>query len=195
PGDAGRLGAAIVRHYFQSVEDEPQRQLKTTLVALGDLATGGDAEGRALRPTLYDLLAQRAIAGLQNQELYLTRPEQQFQVTDPKLFGSAQEFAALKLGAPATDSLNGPLLALRLLQRLTAARLPLPPPTPGPWPTWTCSASTTCAPSPKIPTWPTSTPPPWSAPPRPTKPCLSAPSSWPGRPKPPATAPQWPPWP
>ncbi|TPG67255.1 alpha-2-macroglobulin family protein [Hymenobacter nivis] len=129
--DAARLGGAVVRHYFQSVEDEPQRQLKTTLADLGDLATGGDAEGRALRPTLYDLLAQRAIAGLQNQELYIARPEQQFQVTDPKLFGSAQEFAGLQLGAPAADSLNGPLLALRLLQRLTAARLPLAAANPG----------------------------------------------------------------
>jgi hypothetical protein len=121
--DASRLGAAIVRHYYQSVEDEPARQLKTTLADLGDLATGGDAEGRALRPTLYDLLAQRAIVGLQNQELYVTKPEQQWQPTEPRLFGSAQEFAALKLTAPAADSLNGPLLALRLLQRLTAARL------------------------------------------------------------------------
>jgi uncharacterized protein YfaS (alpha-2-macroglobulin family) len=121
--DAARLGAAIVRHYYQSVEDEPERQLKTTLVQLGDLAVGGDAEGRQLRPTLYDLLAQRAIAGLQNQELYITKPEQQFELTDPKLFGSAQEFAALKLTAPVTDSLNGQLHALRLLQRLTTARL------------------------------------------------------------------------
>ncbi|MGI4762466.1 MAG: alpha-2-macroglobulin family protein [Janthinobacterium lividum] len=121
--DAGRLAAAIGRHYEQSVADEPARQLKTTLADLGDLATGGDAEGRALRPTLYDLLAQRAIVGLQNQELYVTKPEQQWQPTDPKLFGSAQEFTALKLTAPAADSLNGQLLALRLLQRLTAARL------------------------------------------------------------------------
>jgi hypothetical protein len=121
--DAARLGAAIVRHYYQSVEDDSQRQLKTTLAQLGDLAIGGDAEGRQLRPTLYDLLAQRAIAGLQNQELYITKPEQQFELTDPKLFGSAQEFAALKLTAPAPDSLNGQLHALRLLQRLTTARL------------------------------------------------------------------------
>jgi uncharacterized protein YfaS (alpha-2-macroglobulin family) len=120
--DASRLGAAIVRHYYLSVED-PQRQLATTLAALGDLATGGDAEGRQLRPTLYDLLAQRAIAGLQNQELYITRPEQQFHPTDPKLFGSAQEFAALKLTTPEADSLNGQWHALRLLQGLTAARL------------------------------------------------------------------------
>ncbi|MEJ7662987.1 MAG: hypothetical protein WKG07_27255 [Hymenobacter sp.] len=112
-----------MRHYEASVTDEPQRQLQTTLAQLGELATGGDAEGRALRPTLYDLLAQRAIAGLQNQELYVTKPEQQWQPTNPKLFGSAQEFAALKLTAPADDSLNGQLLALQLVQRLTAARL------------------------------------------------------------------------
>ena len=87
--DMGRLGAAIVRHYYQSVEDEPQKQLKTTLAELGDLAVGGDAEGRTLRPTLYDLLAQRAIEGLKNQELYVTKPEQQFQLTDPKQIGRA----------------------------------------------------------------------------------------------------------
>jgi uncharacterized protein YfaS (alpha-2-macroglobulin family) len=125
--DASRLGAAIVRHYYQSVEDEPQRQLKTTLADLGDLATGGDAEGRTLRPTLYDLLAQRAIVGLQNQELYITRPEQQWQPTGPQLFGSGAEFAALRLLAPATDSLNGQLHVLHLLQRLTASRQQLAP--------------------------------------------------------------------
>ncbi|MDB5271034.1 MAG: hypothetical protein JWP58_4074 [Hymenobacter sp.] len=125
--DMGQLGATIVRHYYQSVDDEPQKQLKTTLADLGDLATGGDAEGRALRPTLYDLLAQRAIEGLKNQELYVTRPEQQFQLTDPKLFGTAAEFAALRLLAPDSDSLNGQLHALHLLQRLTASRQQLAP--------------------------------------------------------------------
>ncbi len=128
--DAGRLGAAIVRHYYLSVEDEPQRQLATTLAQLGDLAAGGDAEGRRLRPTLYDLLAQRAIAGLQNQELYLTRPEQQFQITEPKLFGSAREFTDLRLLGPEADSLNGQLHVLHVLQRLTAARLLLAPTNP-----------------------------------------------------------------
>jgi hypothetical protein len=125
--DMSKLGAAIVRHYYQSVEDSPQRQFTTPLAALGDLAVGGGAEGRALRPTLYDLLAQRAIEGLKNQELYVTRPEQQFQLADPRLFGSAEEFAALRLLAPAADSLNGQVHALRLLQRLTAARQQLAP--------------------------------------------------------------------
>ncbi len=125
--DMGHLGAAIVRHYYQSVEDEPRKQLQTTLAGLGDLAVGGDAEGRALRPTLYDLLAQRAIEGLKNQELYVTKPEQQFQLTEPRLFGPAAEFAALRLLAPEADSLNGQLHALHLLQRLTASRQQLVP--------------------------------------------------------------------
>jgi uncharacterized protein YfaS (alpha-2-macroglobulin family) len=125
--DMGRLGAAIVRHYYQSVEDEPQQQLKTTLANLGDLAVGGDAEGRALRPTLYDLLAQRAIEGLKSQELYVTKPEQQFQLTEDKLLGMATEFASLRLLAPEADSLNGQLHALHLLQRLTASRQQLAP--------------------------------------------------------------------
>jgi uncharacterized protein YfaS (alpha-2-macroglobulin family) len=125
--DMGRIGRAIVNHYYRSVEDEPLQQLSITLAELGDLATGGDAEGRALRPSLYDLLAQRAIAGLQNQELYVTRPEQQFQLTEPQLFGPAAEFAALRLLAPAADSLNGQLHALHLLQRLTASRQQLAP--------------------------------------------------------------------
>ncbi len=127
--DAGRLGAAIVRHYYQSVEDEPARQLNTTLADLGDLATGGDAEGRALRPTLYDLLAQRAIAGLQNQELYLTKPEQQFSLADypaAALFGPAPAFAGLRLLAPGADPLSHELHTLHLLQHLTGQRLRQP---------------------------------------------------------------------
>ncbi len=118
----GRLGAAAVRHYYQSVEDEPQRQLAVSLADLGDLASDGDAEGRALRPSLYDLLAQRAIAGLQNQELTITKPEVQFTPTDPALFGPAASFAALRLLGPDADSLNPQLHVLHLLQRLTASR-------------------------------------------------------------------------
>ena len=127
--DARRLGRTIARHYAQSVQDEPQHQLQTSLAALGDLATGGDAEGRALRPTLYDLLAQRAIAGLQNQELTVAQPEQRFTLAAypaAALFGPARDFAALKLQAPAADSLNHELLTLHLLQQLTGQRLSQP---------------------------------------------------------------------
>lgn len=121
--DAARLGSAVVQHYKASLADEPQRQQRLLLKELGYAVRGGDAEGRALRPTLYDLLAHRAVDGLQNDEYYITRPAAQFQLKQPALFGPAAEFARLKLTAPKSDSLNGQFHALQVLQQLTAFRL------------------------------------------------------------------------
>ncbi|MCC3159184.1 hypothetical protein LJ737_18225 [Hymenobacter sp. 15J16-1T3B] len=117
--DAARLASQVVRHYRASVETDAARQQQTRLAALGRLAAPADAQGAALRPTLYDLLAHRAIEGLNDDELYLTRPAEQFRFTDPKLLGPDAEFLALPLTAPAADSLNGPWHALRLWQQLT----------------------------------------------------------------------------
>ncbi|MFD2785371.1 alpha-2-macroglobulin family protein [Hymenobacter rubripertinctus] len=121
--DATRLGAAVVSHYRASTTDEPGRQQQLKLADLGYLTRGADAEGRQRHPTLFDLLAFRAVAGLSNDEFYITRPAQQFQLTDPALFGPAAAFAGLKLEAPAADSLNGQFHALRVLQQLLAFRL------------------------------------------------------------------------
>ncbi|MCA8831518.1 alpha-2-macroglobulin family protein [Hymenobacter pini] len=121
--DAARLGAAVVQHYRASVQDEPRRQQQLKLSTLGYLSHGGSAEGRKLRPTLYDLLAHRAVEGLGNDELYITKPAQQFELTDAALFGPAPEFARLKLTAPLADSLNGQFHALQVLQQLLAFRL------------------------------------------------------------------------
>ncbi|RFP63802.1 hypothetical protein D0N36_17570 [Hymenobacter lapidiphilus] len=121
--DAARLAAAVVRHYQASVADEPRRQQQLQLADLGYLSRGADAAGRARRPTLFDLLAFRAVGALGNDELYITKPAQQFRLTDPQLFGSAAEFARLKLEAPAADSLNGQFHALQVLQQLLAFRL------------------------------------------------------------------------
>ncbi|QDA60909.1 alpha-2-macroglobulin family protein [Hymenobacter jejuensis] len=121
--DAARLGAAVVEHYHASLSDEPQRQQQLLLKDLGDAIRGGDAEGRQLRPTLYDLLAHRAIDGLQNDEFYITRPAEQFRLANPALLAPAAEFARLPLEFPKADSLNGQFYALRALQQLTAFRL------------------------------------------------------------------------
>ncbi|SET77500.1 alpha-2-macroglobulin family protein [Hymenobacter actinosclerus] len=121
--DAAQLAAAIVGHYQASVTDEPRRQQQTLLSNLGYLSRGADAAGRARRPTLFDLLAFRAVEGLGNDELYLTKPAQQFRLIDPKLFGPAAEFARLPLQAPAPDSLNGQFHALQVVQQLLAFRL------------------------------------------------------------------------
>ncbi|WP_400193657.1 alpha-2-macroglobulin family protein [Hymenobacter sp. B81] len=120
--DAARLAAQVVRHYRASVESETARQQQTTLRELGQLVTPADAAGQQLRPTLYDLLVHRAIEGLNDDELYLTRPAEQFRFTDARLLGAEAEFLALPLTAPAADSLNGPWHALRLWQQLTRFR-------------------------------------------------------------------------
>ena len=121
--DAARFGSTIVRHYRASLTDEPRRQQQLPLKALGYAIRGGDTEGRARRPTLYDLLAHRAVDGLQNDEYYVTRPAEQFELKKPALFGSASDFARLQLQAPKADSLNGQLHTLRVLQQLTTFRL------------------------------------------------------------------------
>ncbi|WP_375436444.1 alpha-2-macroglobulin [uncultured Hymenobacter sp.] len=121
--DAALFGSAIVRHYRASLADEPRRQQQLQLKALGYAIRSGTAEAQALRPTLYDLLAHRAVDNLQNDEYYVTRPAEQFELKNPTLFGSASDFARLQLQAPQADSLNGQLHALRVLQQLTAFRL------------------------------------------------------------------------
>ena len=120
--DAARLGSAVLRHYRASLQ-EPKRLQQLRLAALGYAVTAGDTDGSALRPTLYDLLAHRALDGLGNDEYYVTTPAEQFELKDAALFGAAAGFAQLKLAAPAADSLNGQLQALRVLQQLTAFRL------------------------------------------------------------------------
>lgn len=120
--DAARLASAVVRHYRASVADEAPRQQQITLRELGTLVLPADAQGAALRPTLYDLLAHRALEGLADEELYLTRPAEQFRFVDPRLLGPDAEFLALPLSGPAADSLNGPWHALRLWQQLTRFR-------------------------------------------------------------------------
>ncbi|MBC6606472.1 hypothetical protein H8B13_06555 [Hymenobacter sp. BT188] len=121
--DAARLGSAVVRHYRASLADEPQRQQQLTLKELGYTVRLGDAEGQTRRPTLYDLLAHRAVDGLGNDEFYVMKPAQQFELQDKNLFSPAAEFVRLKLTAPAVDSLNGQFHALQVLQALTAFRL------------------------------------------------------------------------
>ncbi|GAB2769452.1 uncharacterized protein YfaS (alpha-2-macroglobulin family) [Hymenobacter luteus] len=121
--DAARLGSAVIRHYRASLQEEPQRLQQLKLAALGYAVTGGDAESRALVPTLYDVLARRAIEGLGNDEYYITKPAEQFELKEAALFGPAAAFASLQLTAPPSDSLNGQLQVLRVLQQLTAFRL------------------------------------------------------------------------
>ncbi len=76
---------------------------------------------RALRPTLYDLLAFRAVDFLSNSEASLITPEQTFVLDDPAYFEPAAAFAGLV--EPEPDALAPAPNAVRILQMLLTFHL------------------------------------------------------------------------
>lgn len=73
-------------------------------------------EMRVYRPTLYDLLAHRAIDFYMSEEPDLTRPANFFRLNRPQYFDNAQNFASLKIYS--TDSLSFKYQAIRIFQQL-----------------------------------------------------------------------------
>jgi uncharacterized protein YfaS (alpha-2-macroglobulin family) len=70
----------------------------------------------ALRPTLYDLLAHRAIDHFMNERNYLTEPAYAFQLDQEKAFADRDVFR--KEAFASQDTSSGKLLALHLFQDL-----------------------------------------------------------------------------
>ena len=70
----------------------------------------------ALRPTLYDLLAHRAIDFFSNDRNFLTQPAYAFQIDQEKAFADNDIFAYENF--PTRDSTSGKWLALGLFQKL-----------------------------------------------------------------------------
>lgn len=81
----------------------------------------GDSVLRFVRPTLYDLLAHRALLIIQNPETGLTRPSQSFELNAPEFFAPADRFAGFKLTSD--DSLSLTYRGAQLFQDLTRFRL------------------------------------------------------------------------
>ncbi|MEM7039645.1 MAG: MG2 domain-containing protein, partial [Bacteroidota bacterium] len=74
-------------------------------------------KGRIFRPTLYDLLANRAIDVFRNTEFGLTQPAFRFNLDDPAVFGSDERFASATFESP--DTMSFQLHAIRIFQSLT----------------------------------------------------------------------------
>ncbi|MCR8559784.1 hypothetical protein KXD93_19195 [Mucilaginibacter sp. BJC16-A38] len=70
---------------------------QTTPVSVLDGVLAGDKANRYLRPTLYDLLAQRALDYFLSEEAAITRPKQPFTLSNPFLFGDSRAFANLQI--------------------------------------------------------------------------------------------------
>ncbi|MBI1193686.1 MAG: hypothetical protein GC205_11010, partial [Bacteroidetes bacterium] len=109
--------ARIDAGYTAALKDATAlKELPLSNFSLG-LSNKQPAADRALRPTLYDLVAHHALEFYSSAESGLTRPRESFQPNQTELFAPAEEFAAFVLNSP--DSLDYRFKALLLYQDLT----------------------------------------------------------------------------
>ena len=107
------------RLYELSLRDAAREQ--TTPVGVLDGVLDGDKATRYLRPTLYDLLVQRAFDFFLSDEAGLTRPKLPFTVNDPRFFSGSREFANLDIKT--TDTASIAYKGIKYLQAVTAFHL------------------------------------------------------------------------
>lgn len=119
--DAHQMIDAITTAYLASVRSREMLQ-KIPVTTYDALLEKGDPDARPLRPSLYDLLAHRAIAFFQNTEPDLLKPIFKFELDQADYFASPDVFT--KLTIQSRDSLSGRYQALRLYQQLLAFHLP-----------------------------------------------------------------------
>ncbi len=86
--------------------------LKATPIGNYDAILIKGENTRQLRPTLYDLLAFRALAFFMNDESGVTKPAYEFKINDAAVFAPAREFAKITLHTKDTASLQRSALLL-----------------------------------------------------------------------------------
>lgn len=121
--DTQTILSRAVALYLASVEPTV---LKATPVEAYEAVLQERTSTRNLRPTLFDLLAFRAIEFLSNSEASLITPEQVFVLDDSSYFAPAADFVVLDapvIEETAPDSLAPAPNAVRILQTLLALHL------------------------------------------------------------------------
>ena len=107
-------------HLYQlSLADAKKEQATSVDVLDGVLA--GDKSTRYLRPTLYDLLLQRALDFYLTNESGITKPRLPFSLTNPAFFADSRTFAALPVNT--TDTASTYYHGIKYLQQATAFHL------------------------------------------------------------------------
>jgi uncharacterized protein YfaS (alpha-2-macroglobulin family) len=107
------------RLYSVSLADAKQQQ--ATPISVLDGVLKGDKSIRYLRPTLYDLLAQRALEFYLADEPEVIKPKMAFSLNDPAFFGNAGLF--VKMNITTVDTASTWYRGIRLLQQITAFHL------------------------------------------------------------------------
>jgi hypothetical protein len=111
--DARRLAEEAVRYYLLSLQEREALQNEPVDSYRDILVEGYDP---ACQPTLYDLLARRALAYFSSTFNVHNLPQQVFVVNDPACFADARTFAGLDIQT--ADSLSPGYLSLKIYQEL-----------------------------------------------------------------------------
>jgi uncharacterized protein YfaS (alpha-2-macroglobulin family) len=109
--------------YLQSISNKKLLQ-QTKLETYDPIITKGNS--RYLRPTLYDLLANRAMAYFKSDERDINKPAYAFEINNDNLFLPAESF--VKLNISTSDSLSLHHKALLVCQELIAFHMNDPRP-------------------------------------------------------------------
>ncbi|HET7118805.1 MAG TPA: alpha-2-macroglobulin family protein [Hanamia sp.] len=115
---ADDLHKKIGELYIASLKDEKLLQ-QTKLEPFDAIILKGNV--RYLRPTLFDLLAHRALDYFKNDERDITRPAYAFEISDRRAFAPANEFINAKFITKDSSSLHH--RALIIFQKLLAFHL------------------------------------------------------------------------
>jgi len=109
---------AISRYYFASLKNEKQL-FETSLAPFDAILMKGNM--RKLRPTLYDLLAHRALLYFKNDERTITIPADAFELRNDTVFAPAETF--VKTPVINSDTLSPYYSAIVIYRRLLALHL------------------------------------------------------------------------
>ena len=106
--------AEISSLYNASLSNEAV--LKKTYTAAFEAILTKGKNTKDLRPTIFDLLAHRALDYFLNDENYITKPTYQFRISDENYFAPVNRFTATNFSTPDSSSLH--FQGLLLLQKL-----------------------------------------------------------------------------
>jgi uncharacterized protein YfaS (alpha-2-macroglobulin family) len=109
----------ITKECIKEYGNSLQRAVDLQKIRIDDfpaILNQGGRDERALRPTLYDFLAHRALDFYEHDESGLTMPFDEFSITDTKFFQPPESF--VKLNITTSDTLSFKYIVLKLYQDL-----------------------------------------------------------------------------
>jgi len=112
--DLQRLFSETLYSFRQSLSES--QVLQTILVEKYHAIIEGNDTLKARRPTLYDILAYKALEVLQHAESGLAQPAEVFEMNKPEYFAPAEKFTRLAIHS--TDTLNNVYQVILIYQQL-----------------------------------------------------------------------------